>query len=297
MIKWSRSNFWQPCLILRFLVIDEADQVLKENKHNWFTKLNELRKPIIPNSLYNLKKLKVPFQKLLFSATLTDNPTILKSLDLYGAKLITVENSSVKLKSKSENEQSNQEENQENQKILADSYVFPEKLSKKYLIVSTGFDKLLLLKHLLQKHSSSTILIFCNTLQSCERLANLFNLTYLSNQLTEKQKISTIKKFHSKKIKILIATNQLSRGMDLESEIVIEYESSKNIENFIHRVGRTARGGSEGLALSILKKDQVSFFKQMVKKYTKVRSLKYDKQEIEGFREEMEKSLENLKRW
>ena len=84
--------------------------------------------------------------------------------------------------------------------------------------------------------------------------------------------------------------------MDLESEIVIEYESSKNIENFIHRVGRTARGGSEGLALSILKKDQVSFFKQMVKKYTKVRSLKYDKNEIESFREEMEKSLENLKK-
>jgi len=226
-------------------VIDEADQVLSESKQEWLEKLVERRKPIMPDSVINLHRCVLPFQKLLFSATLTDSPKIINSLKLFAPRLLST----------------------------SKSFNLPESLTKRYMIVNTGLEKILALKWLINdKFKDSKILIFCNTVQSSERLAGLFNLedneikfTHVSSSVSEKEKKSIITKFISGKTTRIVTTDQLSRGMDLEADLIIEFDCSRICETYIHRVGRTARAGRSGQAISILKKSQVSAFKQMMK--------------------------------
>ena len=144
------------------------------------------------------------------------------------------------------------------------------------MIVNTGMEKLLALKHLLEnKYADAKALIFCNTVQSSERLAALFGYTHISSGSSEKDKKRIIAKFVKGSITRIVATDQLSRGMDLEADLIVEFDCSRVCETYIHRVGRTARAGNTGNSVSILKKSQVSAFKQMMKPVASIRALKY----------------------
>jgi len=252
----------------RFLVIDEADQVLAESKQDWLSKLESKRRPILPDSVVNLRRCTLPFQKLLFSATLTDSPKIVEPLNMFAPRLLTT------------NKQ----------------FHLPETLKKKYLIVSSGLEKLLALQFLLSvKYIDAKVLIFCNQVQSSERLASLFDMTHISSSIPEVQKRKIISKFAAAKIKHIVCTDQLSRGMDLEADLIIEYDSSRICETYIHRVGRTARAGRTGEAITILKKSQVTAFKTMMKPVTTVRAMKYKPEDLSQFKVEIEEKLESLK--
>ena len=212
------------------------------------------------------------------------------------------------------------------------SFNLPASLNKKYMIVNTGLEKILALKWLLMnKYENSKVLIFCSTVQSSERLAGLFNLdsdsvksvktdksekseenvvenenteapvkksikfTHVSSEVSEKEKKSIISKFIAGKISRIVTTDQLSRGMDLEADLIIEFDCSRICETYIHRVGRTARAGRSGQAITILKKSQVTAFKQMMKPVASIRSLKYEITELEAFKSGVQEDLEALK--
>ena len=77
---------------------------------------------------------------------------------------------------------------------------------------------------------------------------------------------SKIQAFKSKKILILVATDILSRGIDIKGiETVINYEVPNDAEDYVHRIGRTARADKKGEAITLINPKQVKNFMQIEK--------------------------------
>ena len=90
--------------------------------------------------------------------------------------------------------------------------------------------------------------------------------------LNQKEREETIRNFENKKNRILIATDILSRGIDIKDvELVINYEVPKDVEDYIHRIGRTARADKNGEAITLVNSEQIKYFKKLkillIKKY------------------------------
>ena len=84
--------------------------------------------------------------------------------------------------------------------------------------------------------------------------------------LNQSQREDTIRNLKSKKIKILVATDILSRGIDIKGiELVINYEVPHDEEDYIHRIGRTARADRTGQAITLINPQQVKNFKDIEK--------------------------------
>jgi len=84
--------------------------------------------------------------------------------------------------------------------------------------------------------------------------------------LDQQQREDTIRDFKNKKIRILVATDILSRGIDIkEIELVINYEVPHDAEDYVHRIGRTARADRTGEAITFINQKQVRNFKDIEK--------------------------------
>ena len=99
--------------------------------------------------------------------------------------------------------------------------------------------------------------VFCNRKQQCKELAEElwsqgFHAVALHGDLEQKDRDRVLVQFANKSSSILIATDVAARGLDIKDlSAVINYELSPDPEIHIHRIGRTGRAGSEGLALSL----------------------------------------------
>ncbi|MBC8413206.1 MAG: DEAD/DEAH box helicase [Nitrospira sp.] len=115
-----------------------------------------------------------------------------------------------------------------------------------------------LLETILQKGIKGGMLIFTNTREQCDKLAaQLWEKNHkcaiFRGEMDKKERRANLKKFREKQIDILISTDLASRGLDLEHvECVINYHLPQEIENYIHRVGRTARAGRPGLVVNFV---------------------------------------------
>ena len=79
--------------------------------------------------------------------------------------------------------------------------------------------------------------------------------------LDQDQREETIRDFKSKKMRILVATDILSRGIDIKGiELVINYEVPHDAEDYVHRIGRTARADRTGEAITFINPRQVRNF-------------------------------------
>ena len=68
-----------------------------------------------------------------------------------------------------------------------------------------------------------------------------------SSKLNETQRKGILRDFRQQKVNLLIATDSMSRGMDIRNvNLVVNYDAPNNAKTYVHRVGRTARGGEEG---------------------------------------------------
>lgn len=114
----------------------------------------------------------------------------------------------------------------------------------------------LLIKQLENKKGS--ILIFVNTKRYADKLQELlyendYKAKAIHGDLRQSQRDRIIKKFRSKDYQILIATDVVARGIDIDHiEHVINYDFPRATEDYIHRVGRTGRMDSKGFALSLI---------------------------------------------
>lgn len=115
-----------------------------------------------------------------------------------------------------------------------------------------------LVKYLLKLKDYTRVIIFCSKKQNVKQLtADLkrakFSVEEIHSDLMQDQREKVMQDFRNKKLKILVATDILSRGIDIdEIELVINYDVPNDGEDYIHRIGRTARAESEGTAYTLI---------------------------------------------
>lgn len=285
---------------LEWLIVDEADKLFAQSYNEWFPKVLESAygvpssegpntftirhlfdyKPKDRQSVWIPENAKFdavadcpssrgishfgpprPLRKMLFSATLTKDPAELKSLKLHEPYFIT----SLK------EEQSSSEFN------------LPATLTQSYLVCSDLEKKPLYLLHLLINllNEKTQSICFVNSVDSAEKLFTLLEsclnclhskkkptIDFYSANLSNHQRNQKVEKFKSGTITMLICTDALSRGLDVELSnlVVINYDAPMSSKTYVHRAGRTARGGKEGKVISIVQKNELKSFKPMLKR-------------------------------
>lgn len=118
-------------------------------------------------------------------------------------------------------------------------------------------EKFNLLLGLMKQEAGKKVLIFCNTKIEAEILEwklnhNGFNAGQISGDLAQKARIRVLEKFQDGDLDILIATDVASRGLHIDDIThVINYDLPQDAEDYVHRIGRTARAGNKGTAITL----------------------------------------------
>ncbi|MFQ5449112.1 MAG: DEAD/DEAH box helicase [Nitrospinaceae bacterium] len=118
-------------------------------------------------------------------------------------------------------------------------------------------EKFNLLLGLLQQEEGEKVLIFCNTKAVSERLErklrhNGFNAGQISGDLHQRVRMRVLEQFQKGDLQILIATDVASRGLHVDDIThVINYDVPQDPEDYVHRIGRTARAGAKGTAITL----------------------------------------------
>ena len=202
---------------IKFLVIDEADEMLDENgfqdiMHDIIVKL--------PNDI----------QIALYSATLPESVLGIASQFIKNPVKITLKQDELTL----------------------------EGIRQYYIAMDHDNQKYLTLCDLYRDISINTSVIFCNHRRQVEWLADTmqkdeFAVSCIYGTLSQNERTEIMRKFRSGETRVLITTDLLARGIDVQSvSIVINYDLPNNIENYLHRIGRSGRYGRKGLAINFV---------------------------------------------
>lgn len=259
---------------LRFLIIDEADRMIDSMHHTWLSQVEKAvyRSGSGPENMSifrrtqpayvtaaSLSPPQMPLQKLLFSATLTQNPEKLQQLGLHQPRLF----SSIHSQSSTSSTPATPTHKQ-------DRFDFPQGLTE-YYVPCTLSKKPLLILHFILRMKLSPILCFTNSRETAHRLYLLVQLfggvqaAEFSSRLSPGERKKTLKEFEQGKIQLLISTDAAARGIDINGvKCVVNYDAPQYIRTYIHRIGRTARAGKAGLAFTFLLGVQEKNFLQMV---------------------------------
>lgn len=126
--------------------------------------------------------------------------------------------------------------------------------------------KIDLIAYLLQNNKGKSVLVFCSTKSSTKDLSRALNqggmnVSEIHSDLDQKAREDILLKFRNKQINVLVATDILSRGIDVEDiDLIINFDVPNEGEDYIHRIGRTARAEAEGIAITLInEKDQYKF--------------------------------------
>ncbi len=152
--------------------------------------------------------------------------------------------------------------------VAAESIVDPSKLSQIFYFVGNDF-KFSLLVHLLKNEKSDLVMVFLNTRRNADSIArNLqrYELHALAvhGGLKQNKRNSIMKDFHLGKRNILVCTDVAARGLDIKGvSHVYNYDIPGSIDEYIHRIGRTARAGMEGKAISLVSQRDAPNFRKI----------------------------------
>lgn len=207
---------------LRFLVLDEADRMLDMGFQDDINKI--------------IKSLPEKRQNLLFSATMPEKIRQLAKRILHNPAEINIAISKP-----------------------------PEKVVQKAFVVYEP-QKLPLVKLLLKQTPYKNALVFCSKKQTVKQLRRElkqagFNIEEIHSDLEQSQRESVLGAFTSGRIPVLVATDILSRGIDIDTiDLVINYDVQGDGEDYVHRIGRTARAEADGIACTLVgEKEQNKF--------------------------------------
>ncbi|MBC8033895.1 MAG: DEAD/DEAH box helicase [Chitinophagaceae bacterium] len=141
----------------------------------------------------------------------------------------------------------------------------PEKIVQKAFVIYEN-QKLTVVKHLLKTTPFKSALIFCSRKVNVKQLARElqqggFSIGEIHSDLEQKQREEMLQGFSSGRIPILVATDILSRGIDIDTiDLVINYDVPGDGEDYVHRIGRTARAEADGMAFTLIgEKEQNKF--------------------------------------
>lgn len=268
---------------LKFLVIDEADNAMSQLHNDWY--YHYIQHIGVPNELQSnrlsyrdlLALVKddggfhIP-QKLLFSATLSQDPEKINIFNLFQPKLFTTsDNKEDLLKYQARKLQEVQRGN------FIGKYTTPAELTELFCITEYKL-KPLTLFGLIKKHNWRRFLCFTNTIEASHRLSFVLQtllgadlvIEELSSLLSMKVRQKVLQRFSNGEVNGLICSDALARGIDVPNiDVVISYDLPKQLKIYIHRIGRTARAGQHGSAVTIVAPDQIKTFEKLLETASK----------------------------
>jgi ATP-dependent RNA helicase RhlE len=133
----------------------------------------------------------------------------------------------------------------------------PEKIVQKAFIVYEA-QKVPIIKDMLSGKKFQNVIVFCSKKQNVKQLTAELKRAKLSveeihSDLDQQKREQVLQDFRNKKLNILVATDILSRGIDIEDiDLVINYDVPNDGEDYVHRIGRTARAASTGTAFTLV---------------------------------------------
>ncbi|CAG8622507.1 3353_t:CDS:2 [Paraglomus brasilianum] len=220
---------------IRFLILDEADRLLSP------TFSNDLS--IIFDNVPTTR------QTLLFTATMTDSILALGSEEDETKKPFVHQVNS----------------NMSTVSSLTQYYVFiPSHVREPYLVYLLNREEL---------NGKSTI-IFCGRCRTAELLRVMLSkldirCASLHSVMSQKERLNSLGKFRAEAVKVLIATDVGSRGLDIPTvQLVINYNIPSDSTDYIHRVGRAARAGRDGTSISFVTEQDIELVHKIESRIT-----------------------------
>lgn len=148
-----------------------------------------------------------------------------------------------------------------------------EELLEQYFYNVDQREKFSLLVHLLKKENRDLVIIFCSKRSTVELLTKNLRLQgikadMIHGKMTQNKRLHVIEQFHRGKANILVASSVAARGLDIKDiSHVFNYDLAQDPQEYIHRVGRTARAGESGKAITLLSYLDHDAFRQILSRY------------------------------
>lgn len=241
---------------LQYLVVDEADRILRQSYQNWTPQVVAAAGARRPRTAVGeLGASRRRLKKILISATLTRDPARLAGLFLHAPRMLAAA---------SDAEAPSPERAR---------YLLPEGLAETVVPVASGDAKPLALRALLRK-TDTPVIVFTASVEATHRLflllssmdaaerkrderdenANFFKTIFAeySSFAPQAARAEALRAFAAGDARVLIASDAATRGLDVDRVgAVISYDAPTHLKTYVHRVGRTARAGLRGVAYTL----------------------------------------------
>ena len=228
------------------LVLDEADKMLNLGFKDEMDRIFAL----LPSRRQNL----------LFSATLSDEVLAIKELLLHNPEIIRIDEEDLDID------------------LIKQIAYFTDEVRKGPL-----------LRYLIKKERMKQVLVFVSSVKRADNVvnklkSNRINAAAFHSGRSQGGRTETLGKFKSGEIRVLVATDLASRGLDIQFlPYVINYELPRSPKDYIHRIGRTGRAESPGTAITLLCPEDIHHFKVIQKKMGRhVNILETDEWDLNG---------------